>query len=442
MSRWRAWIVVAAIPVGGLARVVVAAPDYWDSRLNQVCGLYLQDKSSSVPAGQGHWRLTRGEFEDESQSGGNHHIYYKCLDVDGNPIENQKVWASWAYTNETGWASQFTKGPFDGYWGNFGLYASCPPGACNWPYNGYVDETGSPRGYVGASDKVWGMGMHNPNGTVCGAHVNFRLTWRWTIKSGTPPTIARSPTSLAATAPQGTNPANQTFTAWSSGGGTLNFTVTTNQPSYLSLSPGGGSSTGATDVKTINVIYTVASLPPGTYNATITIADGNASNNPVQIPVAVTIASTVGTITGTVRDTANNPLSGALVQTTTGGYSGTTNTAGSYTLSGVAIGTYTVQASKSGYITGQQAGVQVSGGQVATANFTLASSLAQSDFDADSDVDLTDFSLFQLCFNGPNRVPGVFCLSDADFDSDGDVDLMDFGTFQGCFNGPNRPPAC
>jgi hypothetical protein len=30
----------------------------------------------------------------------------------------------------------------------------------------------------------------------------------------------------------------------------------------------------------------------------------------------------------------------------------------------------------------------------------------------------------------------------ADFDHDGDVDLSDFGVFQGCFNGPNRPPAC
>ena len=30
----------------------------------------------------------------------------------------------------------------------------------------------------------------------------------------------------------------------------------------------------------------------------------------------------------------------------------------------------------------------------------------------------------------------------ADLDADGDVDLTDFGVFQGCFNGPNRPPMC
>ncbi|MGB9625994.1 MAG: immunoglobulin domain-containing protein, partial [Phycisphaerae bacterium] len=64
------------------------------------------------------------------------------------------------------------------------------------------------------------------------------------------------------------------------------------------------------------------------------------------------------------------------------------------------------------------------------------------DFDHDCDVDLSDFGVFQYCFEGPNRPcrsPG--CVV-ADFDNDGDVDLSDFGVFQTCFNGPNRLPAC
>ncbi|MBN1491259.1 MAG: immunoglobulin domain-containing protein [Phycisphaerae bacterium] len=67
---------------------------------------------------------------------------------------------------------------------------------------------------------------------------------------------------------------------------------------------------------------------------------------------------------------------------------------------------------------------------------------APGDFDLDNDVDLTDFSTFQACFNGPNRPypsPGCFIC---DFDEDNDVDLADFGMFAACFNGPNRPPAC
>jgi PKD repeat protein len=68
--------------------------------------------------------------------------------------------------------------------------------------------------------------------------------------------------------------------------------------------------------------------------------------------------------------------------------------------------------------------------------------IVASDFDRDGDVDLADFSLFQLCFNGPNRSPGVNCPVDADFDHDSDVDLADFMVLQSCFNGPNRAPAC
>lgn len=64
------------------------------------------------------------------------------------------------------------------------------------------------------------------------------------------------------------------------------------------------------------------------------------------------------------------------------------------------------------------------------------------DLDGDRDVDLDDFRLFHLCFNGPNSAPSALCTVDADFDTDGDVDLVDFGRFVSCFNGVNRPPAC
>lgn len=65
-----------------------------------------------------------------------------------------------------------------------------------------------------------------------------------------------------------------------------------------------------------------------------------------------------------------------------------------------------------------------------------------SDLDGDSDVDLTDFVVFGMCFNGPNRAyPGLTYCPQADFNSDADVNLADFGVFAACFNGPNRPPA-
>jgi hypothetical protein len=64
------------------------------------------------------------------------------------------------------------------------------------------------------------------------------------------------------------------------------------------------------------------------------------------------------------------------------------------------------------------------------------------DFDHDGDVDLLDFSVFQTCFNGPNRPPARNGCAGADMDNDGDVDLADFSRFQACFNGPNRLPQC
>ncbi|MBN1489443.1 MAG: family 10 glycosylhydrolase [Phycisphaerae bacterium] len=72
----------------------------------------------------------------------------------------------------------------------------------------------------------------------------------------------------------------------------------------------------------------------------------------------------------------------------------------------------------------------------------IASPVTIGDADNDGDVDLTDFSAFRQCFNGPNRAYASDgnCAA-ADADDDNDVDLTDFIAFQYCFNGPNRPPA-
>lgn len=91
-----------------------------------------------------------------------------------------------------------------------------------------------------------------------------------------------------------------------------------------------------------------------------------------------------------------------------------------------------------GYTSFNGAPAVVTGGQ------TSIDPIAPSDFDGDSDVDVSDFQHFQDCFNGPNRpykMEGADCR-DADLDGDMDVDVADFLSFQGCFNGPNRPPKC
>ncbi len=79
-----------------------------------------------------------------------------------------------------------------------------------------------------------------------------------------------------------------------------------------------------------------------------------------------------------------------------------------------------------------------------------ASGLISSDIDLDGDVDLSDFTLFSACFNGPNNSPSVgnppppsaADCNRADADGDGDVDISDYTAFMHCFNKSNQPPAC
>lgn len=72
----------------------------------------------------------------------------------------------------------------------------------------------------------------------------------------------------------------------------------------------------------------------------------------------------------------------------------------------------------------------------------------RQDVDGDGDVDVADFAVFQVCFNGPgnpySNPPGPAGQSCMCFDEDRDldVDVNDFAVFQVCFNGPARPPSC
>ena len=54
---------------------------------------------------------------------------------------------------------------------------------------------------------------------------------------------------------------------------------------------------------------------------------------------------------------------------------------------------------------------------------------------------LSAAEIASLAQSGASAFYGVARVS-SDFDRDGDVDLADFSVFQTCFNGPNRPPAC
>jgi hypothetical protein len=64
-----------------------------------------------------------------------------------------------------------------------------------------------------------------------------------------------------------------------------------------------------------------------------------------------------------------------------------------------------------------------------------ASDCLPADFDADADVDFTDYRQFQLCFTGPGAQPSPGC-DEFDLDADSDVDLADYAAFESAVTGP------
>ncbi len=105
------------------------------------------------------------------------------------------------------------------------------------------------------------------------------------------PTISRTPSAMTFSATVGgSNPANQTLQISNSGGGTLNWSVSTSSnPFGLSLSPASGSSTGETDNVTVSV--NIAGLAAGSYPGTITISAPGATNTPQTTAVTLNVTA-------------------------------------------------------------------------------------------------------------------------------------------------------
>lgn len=64
----------------------------------------------------------------------------------------------------------------------------------------------------------------------------------------------------------------------------------------------------------------------------------------------------------------------------------------------------------------------------------------RADLDADGDVDLDDFGVFQRCLTGPGIPVTPVACGPADFDSDNDVDQSDLILLRECMGGSGMPP--
>jgi hypothetical protein len=82
----------------------------------------------------------------------------------------------------------------------------------------------------------------------------------------------------------GANPASQSLSIVNAGGGTLNWTASSNQP-WLSIAPAAG-----TAPSTSNVSVNIAGLAAGSYSGAITITAAGAANSPLNVPVTLTVS--------------------------------------------------------------------------------------------------------------------------------------------------------
>jgi hypothetical protein len=175
------------------------------------------------------------------------------------------------------------------------------------------------------------------------------------------PTIGVAPTSMSFSGTAGgANPASQSLSITNTGGGTLNWSASTNQP-WLSIVPSSG-----TAPSTPVVLVSTAGLAVGAYSGAITITAAGATNTPVSVPVTLTVTAvpspTIGVSPSSFSFSATaggaNPASQSLSITNTGGGTLNWTASSNQTWLGVspASGTAPSSASVSANITGLVAG--------------------------------------------------------------------------------------
>jgi len=129
----------------------------WDPRLDPL-GVRL----TRTTAAQG-WRLIVAKFQDENESSGNHHIYFKILNANGTPAAGVKLIVDW---NGRAGSDQPAVVVTDGNGeANCALWSILHLALKDGPYYTFVKDA--------PSDRVSGMGLPENR------HVNFLLTFRY-----------------------------------------------------------------------------------------------------------------------------------------------------------------------------------------------------------------------------------------------------------------------
>ncbi len=167
-----------AIPAATATRTITVTPGpspTWtgvDWRIPDI--LHMSVSPANVTSGQVYWRLTRAIYQDPTESDGNHNVYYRLEDENGQSLLGLHVCLgfSWLPYQDCSKITEQRSGNPDGYSADLPIWASVP----TWdPLKDHVP--GPYSGWAGGlpSDRVVGMGL------PLNQHVNFLLTFRRTV---------------------------------------------------------------------------------------------------------------------------------------------------------------------------------------------------------------------------------------------------------------------
>ncbi|MGB7924488.1 MAG: carboxypeptidase regulatory-like domain-containing protein [Pyrinomonadaceae bacterium] len=255
-------------------------------------------------------------------------------------------------------------------------------------------------------------------------------------------------TSIAVPVPTGALTGPVVVTTGGQASNTQTFTVT--NPGTISGSIKRSSDNAAISGATVSVLqfnvvkrtvtsaadgtYSVTGLAPGAYDLRVTAATyGTALRTGNTVTSGGTSVqnftlSTAGTIAGKISKPDGTGISGAsviaLLSGTTIG-SATTNATGDYSITGLGAGSYTVEASASGYGAKSQSGVAVTAGATTTLNLTLNPPAV--DYHLHTEASSTS-GLSQLKTNGPDVASAVLLTAELNGQATGEKLIKEFDT--------------
>lgn len=166
--------IAAPVPIGAVPNANL------DPRL---AAMHVTVQPVNVSAGQAYWKIVDARFQDESEAGGNHNVYYTTLDENGAPAPGIPIQMDWQGRDPNDVPAQvYTDG-------NGSANSAMYHGATGWRPD---DGAGPYTAWIGDPDLRGTNATGVPGERLVGAglpmnrHVNFIATWR-KVHAGSPP---------------------------------------------------------------------------------------------------------------------------------------------------------------------------------------------------------------------------------------------------------------